>query len=94
MNQFNNTSLDAITNRVLLSAQRVGTTSASLFTNGTITTGGVVTAGSNVSTTQTKIFQSGANITAKIQEFVFYNSDQSSNRTNIESTINSFYSIY
>ncbi len=94
VNQFNNTSLDAITNRVLLSAQRVGTTSASLFTNGTITTGGVVTAGSNVSTTQTKIFQSGANITAKIQEFVFYNSDQSSNRTNIESNINSFYSIY
>ena len=94
VNNFNNTSLDPISNQVLVSSQRVSTTSGSLFTNGTITTGGVLTAGSNVSTTQTTIFSTDHNITAKIQEYVFYNSDQSSNRTNIESNINSFYSIY
>ncbi len=29
-----------------------------------------------------------------IQEFILYASDQSSNRTNIEDNINTFYSIY
>jgi hypothetical protein len=38
---------------------------------------------------------SNANYTdAKIQEFFFYGSDQTSNRTNIEDNINTFYSIY
>ena len=93
-NNFKDTSIDVISNQILVSSQRVSTTSASLFTNGTITTNGVITAGSNVSTTQTAIFSTATNITAKIQELVFYNSDQSSNRTNIESNINTFYSIY
>jgi hypothetical protein len=94
VNQFNITTVDAITNQIILSSQRVATTSASLYTNGTITTNGVVTAGTDVSTTQTTIFSNNQNITAKIQEFIFYNSDQSINRTDIEDNINDFYSIY
>ena len=33
-------------------------------------------------------------MTGVFQEIIYYNSDQSSNRTNIESNINTFYSIY
>ena len=36
----------------------------------------------------------GKDFTGTLQEFVYYESDQSSNRTNIESNINTFYSIY
>lgn len=40
-------------------------------------------------------FQIGTgNYSGTIQELIFYTSDQSSNRTGIESNINSFYSIY
>lgn len=36
----------------------------------------------------------GTNIDAKFSEFVIYNSNQSSNRTGIESNINTYYGIY
>ena len=36
----------------------------------------------------------GSYIDGKIQEFVLYNTDQSTNRTGIETNINDFYSIY
>jgi len=39
-------------------------------------------------------FDSGFYADCKIQEIIIYDSDQSSNRTNIESNINTFYSIY
>jgi hypothetical protein len=36
----------------------------------------------------------GVQASGNFQEFIIYNSDQSSNRTNIEDNINTFYSIY
>jgi hypothetical protein len=94
VNAFSTTSIDVITNQYILSSQRVNTTSGSVYTNGVITTNGVVTAGSNVSTSQTSIFYTDKDITMKLQEVIYYNSDQSANRTGIETNINDFYSIY
>jgi len=40
------------------------------------------------------VFAQVLNLTGNCQEFIWYNSDQSSNRTGIEDNINTFYSIY
>ena len=94
VNAFFNTSIDTISNQSLVVSERVATTSASVYTNGVITSNGAVTSGSTVNTTQTAIFEGVAAKTAKIQEIIVYNSDQSANRAGIESNINTYYSIY
>ena len=40
------------------------------------------------------VFAQSLNLTGNCQEFIWYNSDQSDNRSNIEDNINTFYSIY
>jgi len=44
-----------------------------------------------IGTTQSNVSYS---LNGILQEIIFYNSDQSSNRTGIETNINDFYSIY
>jgi hypothetical protein len=83
-------------NQQLQSIYAVAPSSGQSYVNGTqINTG--------VSYTQTAIggttrfgggYFGGSRILGSMQEFIFYASDQSSNRTNIEDNINTFYNIY
>jgi hypothetical protein len=66
-----------------------------VFVNGTLaatgTTGGVISFMNLMGGTSNTAQQTNA---GAYSEFIFYNSDQSANRTGIESNINSFYTIY
>jgi hypothetical protein len=66
------------------------TTSSVDGTSGTVSSAGTWTAG----VTLTHRGEYGLSPDVKIQELVIYDSDQSSNRTGIESNINTYYSIY
>jgi hypothetical protein len=83
------------TGQILFNFEKTLSNSQKFFVNGTQI---------NIDT-QTKILQTGSNLyigtndldqtfAGTIQETIFYTSDQSSNRTGIETNINDFYSIY
>ena len=85
-------STDTTTNQLLLTGLNSAGT-ISMYKNG-----GVI-ASSATSATYTPSINNIGKYTSvstnnALQEIVFYNSDQSSNRTGIESNINTFYSIY
>jgi uncharacterized protein YhfF len=71
---------------------------ANFYLNGSLTTQGTST-GATINTGSTNFgigttVVSTSNYDGKIQELIFYASDQSANRSNIEDNINTFYSIY
>lgn len=95
VNNFASTSpVNVITDHVVVIVQRVGTTSASLFANGNQPSNGTLTAGTTVTRSLNEVFGSANDITAKLQEYIFWGFDQSANRTAIETDINTFYSIF
>lgn len=95
VNNFASTSpVNVITDHVVVIVQRVGTTSASLFANGNQPSNGTLTAGTTVTRSLNEVFGSANDITAKLQEYIFWGFDQSANRTAIETDINNFYSIF
>jgi hypothetical protein len=67
----------------------------SMFKNGSTITSSAVSLSLTLSITAIG-FYNNASIMAycNLQEIVFYNNDQSTNRTGIESDINTFYTIY
>lgn len=84
---------DTTTNQLLLTGlNNAGT--MSIFKNGnTITSAqNAITIGMTISTIG--IYSGPAYAFCNLQEIVFYNSNQSTNRTGIETNINSFYSVY
>ena len=85
-------STDATTNQLLLTGQNSAGT-MSMFKNGsTITSSSAVTV---YSTIVDSIGGASGNFSnSNLQEAILYNSDQASNRTGIESNINTFYTIY
>jgi hypothetical protein len=90
INALNNTI--AINEQVLLYSQNISNTSE-LFKNGT----SISTATGTTATRDDVFLGNGGTAlfgTKNIQEYILYPSNQSSNRTGIESNINSFYSIY
>lgn len=84
-------STDTTTSQILLTGQNVAGT-MSIYKNGNIV---ATTSGSyNYSNTIGKIGTGASGSAYRLQEAVFYNSNQSTNRTGIESNINTFYTIY
>ena len=85
---------DATTAQLLLTGlNNAGT--MSMFKNGSTITSSAVSLSLTLSITAIG-FYNNASLMAycKLQEIVFYNNDQSANRTGIESDINTFYTIY
>jgi hypothetical protein len=85
---------DATTAQLLLTGlNNAGT--MSMFKNGSTITSSAVSLSLTLSITAIG-FYNNASIMAycNLQEIVFYNNDQSTNRTGIESDINTFYTIY
>jgi hypothetical protein len=82
-----------LTGRFLFSTTNVSTIQTA-YRNATLqtTTGNVAVGGNVLSRILARTAPEG--VVGKSQEHIFYNSDQSSNRTAIESNINSYYSIY
>jgi hypothetical protein len=78
---FNTTSSELYENSILKDSGDVGTKSV----------GGSLGFATNVSSSNTS---GGSLLYGIIQEMIFYNSNQSSNRSGIETNINNFYSIY
>jgi len=88
------TATDATTAQLLLTGlNNAGT--QSMFKNGSTITSSAVSLSLTLSITAIG-FYNNASLMAycKLQEIVFYNNDQSANRTGIESDINTFYTIY
>ena len=86
----------AITNQFLLtSIETVSRTGEAFINNSSVGTAAAI---SSYPVSNWFIGSNGSNIpnllNGNIQEIIVYNSNQSSNRTGIESNINSFYSIY
>jgi len=95
VNQFQDLApINVITDHVVVTVQRVGTTSGSLFANGNQSSNGTITAGTTVTRRLDSIFSTSKDFTAKFQEYIFWGFDQSANRTAIETDINTFYSIF
>ena len=69
-----------------------------IVTNGVSATAGALETHLNSLTTNWNAFgispYNGYRLNGKIAEMIFYNTDQSSNRTGIESNINTYYTIY
>lgn len=88
-------STDTSTAQLLLTGQNSAGT-MSIFKNGSTITSSQTsfTYTNQISTIGNYLGGNGFLIYADLQEIVFYNSDQSSNRTGIESNINTFYTIY
>jgi len=85
---------DTSTSQLLLTGQNAAGT-MSIFKNGnTITSGAGTTTYTPVIGSIGNYFNNSLRAHCNLQEIIFYNSDQSSNRTGIESNINTFYSIY
>ena len=86
------TATDTTTNQLLLTGlNNAGT--MSIFKNGNTIASSALSASYTPSINNIGKYTSVSTNNA-LQEIVFYNSEQSSNRTGIESNINSFYSIY
>lgn len=84
-------STDTTTSQILLTGQNVSGT-MSIHKNGNVV---ATTLGSyNYSNTIGKIGTGASGSAYRLQEAVFYNSNQSTNRTGIESNINTFYTIF
>jgi len=89
------TSTDTTTNQLLLTGLNSAGT-MSMYKNGSTITSSQLSATitNQISTIGNYLGGNGFLVYADLQEIVFYNSDQSSNRTGIESNINTFYTIY
>ena len=88
-------STDTSTAQLLLTGQNSAGT-MSMFKNGSTITSSQTsfTYTNQISTIGNYLGGNGFLVYADLQEIVFYNSDQSSNRNGIESNINTFYTIY
>jgi hypothetical protein len=86
---------DATTNQLLLTGLNSAGT-MSMYKNGSTITSSQLSAAitNQISTIGNYLGGNGFLVYADLQEIVFYNSDQSSNRNGIESNINTFYTIY
>jgi hypothetical protein len=83
---------DTTTSQLLLTGLNNSGT-MSIFKNGSSIS--TTTVGASTTINITKIGRHDASYNySKLQEIVFYNSEQSANRTGIESNINTFYTIY
>jgi len=89
---FTSSATDTTTAQLLLTGQNSAGT-ISIFKNG-----GAITSSSNVLIYSTLVDSiggtSGSLANCNLQETILYNSDQSTNRTGIETNINTFYTIY
>jgi hypothetical protein len=83
-------SADTTTNQILLTGMNVAGT-MSIYKNGSVV---ATTLNSWNYTNSIGFIGGGASGIYRLQEAVFYNSDQSANRTGIETNINTFYTIY
>jgi hypothetical protein len=83
-------SADTTTNQILLTGMNVAGT-MSIYKNGSVV---ATTLNSWNYTNSIGFIGGGASGIYRLQEAVFYNSEQSSNRTGIETNINTFYTIY
>jgi len=81
---------DTTTSQILLTGMNVAGT-MSIYKNGSVV---ATTLNSYNYTNSIGFIGGGASGIYRLQEAVFYNSDQSSNRTGIESNINTYYTIY
>ena len=89
---FTSTATDTTTNQLLLTGlNNAGT--MSIFKNGNTIASSALSASYTPSINNIGKYTSVSTNNA-LQEIVFYNSEQSSNRTGIESNINTFYTIY
>jgi hypothetical protein len=86
---------DTTTNQLLLTGLNSAGT-MSMYKNGSTITSSQLSATitNQISTIGNYLGGNGFLVYADLQEIVFYNSDQSSNRNGIESNINTFYTIY
>jgi len=89
-NAISGTTVDEV---ILLTGYNVSS-SLNLFLNGTASASNPVTANYSVTFPAGGIHASRTTIPNYISEIVVYESDQSSNRTDIEDNINTFYNIY
>lgn len=85
-------STDTTTNQLLLTGQNAAGT-MSIFKNGNTITSSQISLSLNTNINSLGIYSS-IFAYCNLQEIVFYNSNQSTNRTGIESNINTFYTIY
>lgn len=88
-------STDTTTNQLLLTGQNSAGTMSMYKNNNVITStqqAAVIT--NSIGTIGNYLGGNGFLIQADLQEIVFYNSDQSSNRTGINTNINTYYSVY
>lgn len=88
-------STDTTTNQLLLTGQNSSGTMSMYKNNNVITStqqAAVIT--NSIGTIGNYLGGNGFLIQADLQEIVFYNSDQSSNRTGINTNINTYYSVY
>ena len=76
------------------SEHNLSTASTNLYFNSTLATGTSAGRGDFATQGLSVPFASIGSMIGTMQEIVFFDSDQSSNRTGIESNINTFYSIY
>jgi len=83
-------SADTTTSQILLTGMNVAGT-MSIYKNGSVV---ATTLNSWNYTNSIGFIGGGASGNYRLQEAVFYNSDQSSSRTGIESNINTYYTIY
>jgi hypothetical protein len=83
-------SADTTTSQILLTGMNVAGT-MSIYKNGSVV---ATTLNSWNYTNSIGFIGGGASGIYRLQEAVFYNSDQSANRTGIESNINTYYTIY
>jgi hypothetical protein len=86
---------DTTTNQLLLTGLNSAGT-MSMYKNGSTITSSQLSAAitNQISTIGNYLGGNGFLVYADLQEIVFYNSDQTSNRNGIESNINTFYTIY
>lgn len=88
-------STDTTTNQLLLTGQNSAGTMSMYKNNNVITsTQQAFSITNSIGTIGNYLGGNGFLIYADLQEIVFYNSDQSSNRTGINTNINTFYTIY
>lgn len=84
---------DATTSQILITGQ-VSSNVATMYKNGTLAASSFVSFSLNLGINSIGSYNNGTSFThSEIQEAVYYNSDQSSNRTGIETNIKTYYGI-
>lgn len=88
-------STDTTTNRLLLTGFREGSGNQKIYKNNNLisSTFNSYTIANDISAIG-KYLPASTYLNGTLQEIIYYNSDQSSNRTGIESNINTYYAIY